>query len=340
MMLVRPIRDSDIRQVSQLFGEDIVGMTSIPRCKTKWNKIVRESMRSFSNDICPTEQNSFFMVLEDTTSGVISGTTAVYTNVGVSAPLVSFALKSSAPCNGNSVRTKLSSFQISKRHGPFTEVGSLYLNKAYRGANYAKLLTKSRYLLMASQSCRFNEDVIAELRGWQQPDGQCPFWSEIGMKFVELPFHEIDRFNSINGSSVLATKIPERPFYLDTLREEVRRFVAMEHKDASPARRRLEQEGFRFNGRFDVFDGGPTLECKFDELETIRNSKEFVLACSRKSFFPSHRAIAAIGNKGNFKCAVVRVELDHEAGIAHVEKGDIERLGALSGDETRIYSLE
>jgi len=47
------------------------------------------------------------------------------------------------------------------------------------------------------------------------------------------------------------------------------------HDNTRPAIQLLKSEGFTFNGYVDIFDAGPTVEAKVDNIATIRNAQNF-----------------------------------------------------------------
>ena len=44
------------------------------------------------------------------------------------------------------------------------------------------------------------------------------------------------------------------------------------------AMRMLEREGFSGEGYIDIFDGGPTMSAKTDEIRTIRDAQDLTLS--------------------------------------------------------------
>jgi arginine N-succinyltransferase len=45
------------------------------------------------------------------------------------------------------------------------------------------------------------------------------------------------------------------------------------HQQTLPAKKMLADEGFRFTGMIDIFEGGPVVSCRRDEIRTVKQSR-------------------------------------------------------------------
>ena len=70
--------------------------------------------------------------------------------------------------------------------------------------------------------------------------------------------------------------------------------------------RMLEQEGFASEGYIDIFDGGPTMSVKTDNIRTIREAQELIPSRGDDAN-PSLRMIVAAGHLRDFVCGYVNV---------------------------------
>jgi arginine N-succinyltransferase len=155
----------------------------------------------------------------------------------------------------------------------WSEVGSLFLRPERRGGGAGSLLARARYLLMAVAPERFNDMVLAELRGWFDEDGTCPFWETVGCRFFRLPFDQADLMSASTDGQFILDLAPRHPIYLEVLPKPVQEAVGRVHREGEPARAMLEHEGFRPQNLVDIFDAGPTMAARRDDIRTIRNSR-------------------------------------------------------------------
>jgi arginine N-succinyltransferase len=95
----------------------------------------------------------------------------------------------------------------------------------------------------------------------------------------------------------------------------------------------LEAEGFAFDNYVDIFDGGPTLTAKTDQLRTVRDA----VACTVKRLCPTGqgfaRSLLATGRLAEFKAWIGHVGT--EDGGCALPAGEAEAVGVMVGDEVR-----
>jgi arginine N-succinyltransferase len=114
--------------------------------------------------------------------------------------------------------------------------------------------------------------VLSELRGWFDADGTCPFWETVGCRFFRLPFDQADLMSASTDGQFILDLAPRHPIYLELLPKPVQDAVGRVHREGEPARAMLEQEGFRPQNLVDIFDAGPTMAARRDDIRTIRAS--------------------------------------------------------------------
>jgi arginine N-succinyltransferase len=67
--------------------------------------------------------------------------------------------------------------------------------------------------------------------------------------------------------------MPKHPIYVLFLREEAREAIGKPHPNSKKALEMLEGEGFHYENYIDIFDGGPTVECRRDDIHAVHASK-------------------------------------------------------------------
>ncbi|HWH23107.1 MAG TPA: arginine N-succinyltransferase, partial [Allosphingosinicella sp.] len=159
-----------------------------------------------------------------------------------------------------------------------SEVGGLFLHPQERAGGLGLLLARSRYLFIKLHRKRFGDRILAELRGVIDEAGGSPFWDAIAGRFFGMDFREADEFNAMHGTQFIADLMPKTPIYTAMLPESARAVMGIPHPSGRAAMKMLEREGFEYDCYIDIFDGGPTMATRTDNVRTIRESRELVLS--------------------------------------------------------------
>ena len=114
---------------------------------------------------------------------------------------------------------------------------------------------------------------------------------------------------------------PRHPIYLELLPDAVQRSVGRVHRDGEAARVMLARENFRPQNLVDIFDAGPTMAARRDEITSVRNNRRH--RGSRRR----HRgrdADAGLARRGWRASRAVRapVRLDEEDAVVSAEVAD------------------
>jgi arginine N-succinyltransferase len=149
---------------------------------------------------------------------------------------------------------------------------SLYLRPEFRAGGAGHLLSKSRFLFMASFPQRFADKVIAEMRGVSNEQGRSPFWEGLGRHFFSIEYGAAEHVVGAGNKSIIAELMPHHPIYTMLLPREAQEVIGKVHPQTAPALRLLEQENFRYQGYIDIFDGGPTVEAPLHEIRSVKRS--------------------------------------------------------------------
>jgi arginine N-succinyltransferase len=210
-----------------------------------------------------------------------------------------------------------------------SEVGGLFLHPEMRAGGWGSLLARSRYLFIKQHRARFGDRVLAELRGVMDEAGNAPFWDALAGRFFGMSFPEADEFNAVHGTKFIADLMPRTPIYVSLLAETGRAVMGQPHPTGRAALRMLEQEGFVFDRYIDIFDGGPTVTARTDDIATIREARaDQVLEIGDGG--PAKMLVAS-GRLKDFRacCASVKklprkgVRIDPEAAeLLEIEVGD------------------
>jgi len=66
--------------------------------------------------------------------------------------------------------------------------------------------------------------------------------------------------------------MPKHPVYIAMLDDDARSVIGVPHPTGRAAMRMLEDEGFRAEGYVDIFDGGPTMVARTDNVTSIKGA--------------------------------------------------------------------
>ena len=67
--------------------------------------------------------------------------------------------------------------------------------------------------------------------------------------------------------------MPRHPLYVDMLPDDAKAAIGMVHPNTRPAYNLLLEEGLRYKGYIDIFDGGATLQADIENLRAIKESQ-------------------------------------------------------------------
>jgi arginine N-succinyltransferase len=269
-------------------------------------------------------------MLENVETGQIRGTCQLFSKVGTEWPFYSYRMsiltqtsKALGKTFRNETLTLCTDFEGS------SEVGGLFLHPAERAGGLGMLLARSRYLFIKLHRKRFADRMLAELRGVIDESGGSPFWDGIAGRFFGMGFQEADEFNAMHGTQFIADLMPRTPIYTSMLPESARAVIGVPHPSGRAAMKMLERENFVFDCYIDIFDGGPTMSVATDDIRTIRESRELVVADVHQDARGQPMMLAA-GHLANFAAGYGNVEIDGDS--ASIDSETAERLHLKVGD--------
>jgi len=188
---------------------------------------------------------------------------------------------------------------------------------------------------MAQFSRRFAAKIIAEMRGVSDEHGRSPFWEGLGRHFFSIDYDRAEHIVGMGNKAFIAELMPKHPIYTPLLSPEAQAVLGKVHPQTAPALHLLEQEGFRYQGYIDIFDGGPTVEAPLAEIRSVRRSRELVVRIGKSSGGATH--LVSNTDLTGFRCALAElkpaadsVELSAELAAAlNLQAGAAVRVAAL-----------
>ncbi len=297
---LRAARISDLEHLYEMAKLTGGGFTNLPPDRKALAEKLETAEAAFANTEDALADEQFVLVLENLQTKAVRGTCQLMTKVGQQWPFYSYRLNTLTQYSqqlDRTVRAELLSL-VTDLEGS-SEVGGLFLHPNERAGGHGLLLARSRYLFVAMHRKRFADRILAELRGIIDERGGSPFWDGVAGRFFGMSFQEADYFNAINGNQFIADLMPKHPVYISMLSEDARSVIGVPHPTGRAAMRMLENEGFRYEGYVDIFDGGPSMVAPTDEVTSVKNSREAKLA--HVDLAEGERAILATGKLETFR---------------------------------------
>jgi arginine N-succinyltransferase len=272
MIVIRPIELRDQDALERFAFSSTLGITNLPKNSQLLQEKVLLSIESLQRPISKPTNEYYLFVLEDLNTGELGGTSAITSKIGVKDPsyfyrVDTIQLHSSLPDASKDMRI-LSTFSYTD--GP-SEICALYLMPHFRREGLGRLLSLSRFLFVASHPNRFENVIMAEMRGIIDKNDISPFWEGLGRKFLDVDFAELMQLQE-KGREFISEILPKWPIYVSMLSPSAQDVIGKTHPDTKPALSLLTKEGFQFTTDVDVFDAGPRIEAKRENIRAISAS--------------------------------------------------------------------
>src|SRR5690606_21012169 len=276
-MLVRAAEMDDLAALLELASDVGSGMTSLPASEERLQRRLQTVTASFAGELTSADADYLF-VLEDA-QGQVVGTSGMVAAAGMREPWYSYrvGLTVTASRELDVYRRQPTLFLNNDLTGA-TALCSLYLRESHRHSLNGRLLSKARFIHMAEFAEDFASRVIAEIRGLSDRQGRSPFWDSLGRHFFRMDFARADYLTGTGSKAFIAEMMPNFPLYTCFASQEARDASARGHPDSEAALAMLAEEGLAYQGYIDIFDGGITLEAPRNQIRSINESQQLILA--------------------------------------------------------------
>jgi arginine N-succinyltransferase len=335
MFVIKPLTPDHARTIEKFMSDDLLGITSLPRNRHFLHQKLNTSLSSFAKKVTQPQNEHYFFVLEDIQTGEIGGICGIEAKAGIDNPVYSYYVEMApSPDTDLPVPRKQIILHLHIQNDGPTEIGSLYILPAFRKEGLGRLLSLSRFLFIAAFPERFEEKIVAEMRGYIDEKGQCPFWNGVGKHFLNIEFDELmNLLDEIKDSIPLFA--PQHPIYASLLNEEVQEAIGTVHLNSQPALNLLMQEGFSLTDEVDIFDAGPKIEALTHEIRSVKSSRLAKIKLLSHQPIDSERYIVS-NNKINFHACYSCLELIENEVILPAETAHA--LGVSEGDQIRYVA--
>lgn len=260
MFFLREATLSDLNACFRLAVKSSSGIYNLPKDKELLEIMLADAEESFKKKVHQPDNELYIFCLEH--QGKIVGTSMIRSRFPNFHPIPYFVRFNSN--NADFIELKLETEGV-------TELCGLYLEPEERTQGLGKLLSFGRFMYMSQYPERFTRKVFAEIRGYVDESGRSPFWDAVMEPFFKMPFDDgIELF--VKDTDNFNDKIPPAPIYYDLLPKEVQEWFGKCHPKSLPAFNLLEKQGFHQTDLVQPLDGGPRIEAKISDIQTIVDS--------------------------------------------------------------------
>ncbi|MEH6811590.1 MAG: arginine N-succinyltransferase [Motiliproteus sp.] len=315
MNIIRPITPNDLDTLATIAKQSGPGFTSLPHNPELLEQRIERSISSLKQEVSIAGEQSYLFVLEDTEQQKVIGTCGIEAAVGTRDPWYHYRIGTIVHASRElQVHNRFKTLYLCNDYTGHSEVCTLYLDPEYRHSKNGTLLSKSRFMFMAEYPERFNHRVIAEMRGVSNDSGVSPFWEGLGKRFFSMEFSEADYLTGIGNKSFIAELMPKHSIYIHLLPPSAQSVIGQVHTNTQPARKILEDEGFRFEGYIDIFDGGPTLVSKVSDVRSIRHSRYYKVRVTTSEQAPQ-LCLASNTSLEDFRCTLAPLPIEPQGSV-------------------------
>lgn len=340
MLVLRPIRESDLAGLAALARATGGGLTTLPPDERFLGDRIDDSLRAFRPRIREPRGEYYLFALEDSATGELIGVSGIASRVGGFDPWYSYEIKMERHTHAPlAIDRQVPVLHLREEHRGPSELCSLFLRPDRRRGGVGRLLSLGRFLFIGAHRQRFTPEIIAEMRGYIDQTGRSPFWEAVGRKFFDFDFYRADVLSGLGEKQFIADLMPRHPIYLPLLPPEVQAAVGRVHHDTEPALALLLAEGFEKVNEVDIFDAGPLLRAKVEALRTIRDARTAVVR-SAVATIPETAPMLLLAHAIlEFRATLGRVVV-HDDGTVSLDRATAEALNVERRDQIAICALK
>ena len=337
MWIVRSVRIDDLDALFELAQSATKGLTSLQLDRARLLDRVEQSTFAFSRTGISPRGEPYVLVLVNTESGELVGTSTIYAKTGGYQPLYAYRrVESDHQSELLGVSQHRVRLDLERIHDGPTEIGSLFLRGIYRGEGRGRWLSLARFALISMLPHRFADRVIAQMRGRAEADGSVPFWDAVAGRFIPVDFATADAMSTIS-KQFIEEMMPQHPIYLELLGKNIRDGIGKVHMETEPAIAMLKAEGFAATDLFDIFDAGPVMSAETKSIRAVQRTRSFTVGrVVNQINGPSVHAMVASTEEG-FTSVLTEIQVNGDA--VDLLASDAKQLRIESGSSCVMMTL-
>ena len=279
MLIVRPVRISDLPVIETMAVDSGIGVTSLPNNREKLYEKIQTSLGAFEHEaVAGTGREYYMFVLED--EGQVVGTASISASAGFEEPFYSYRSETMVHASrALKVNNRIHVLNMCHDLTGMVQLCGFYCrpNLPLRAL---ELLSRSRLLYMAAARERFGRRILVEMQGILDANAQSPFWDAIGRRFFNMDFPQVEQAFAQRSKTFIAELMPTYPIYVPLLPDSAQNAIGQIHPDFERPFNILSREGFEADNYIDIFDGGAVLTAEVDQLFSLRHQRRVLVEVS------------------------------------------------------------
>ena len=276
MLIVRPVRISDLPVIETMAVDSGIGVTSLPNNREKLYEKIQTSLGAFEHEaVAGTGREYYMFVLED--DGQVVGTASISASAGFEEPFYSYRSETMVHASrALKVNNRIHVLTMCHDLTGLVQLCGFYCDPQYTMRAY-ELLSRARLLYMAAARERFGRRILVEMQGMLDADNQSPFWDAIGRRFFNMDFPQVEQAFAQRSKTFIAELMPTYPIYVPLLPDQAQNAIGQIHPDFERPFSILSREGFEADDYIDIFDGGAVLTAEVDQLFSLRQQHTYAV---------------------------------------------------------------
>ncbi|QVR66970.1 arginine N-succinyltransferase [Acinetobacter sp. BHS4] len=339
MMIIRYIEPKDVNDLYLLAQKAGFGLTSLQPNMEKLAARIERACKTVAGEL-PKADQVYLFVLEDTELNKVVGVCGIEVALGLKEPWYNFHVGTQVHASEPlSVYNALPTLYLSNDHTNCSELCTLFLDPDYRLNKNGKFLSKVRFLFLSAFRQYFEETIVAEMRGYSDENGQSPFWNAVGHKFFNIEFTKADYLSGVGQKAFIAELMPRHPLYVDMLPDDAKAAIGIVHPNTRPAYNLLLEEGLRYKGYVDIFDGGATLQADIENLRAIKESQSVTVQIEQPENIAVGDEAYILANDDYENYRAILVYSQPHQNILQLTKEQANQLNVENGSLVRVLSV-
>lgn len=307
MWQVRPLDSGDLAAVDALLQSNTLRLSTLPAERESLAGSIEASRRGF----CGTDALATLLFGLHDEGGTLRGISGLQPRAGGEEPFYSYRIDALVHASRRlGIHQRQTVLYLSHELTGLTLLCSFATEPGLRTTPSFHLLSRARLLYIAMHRDAFADELICEIQGIWDDNGQSLFWQSVGALFFGMDFITADRQCALHGKTVMAELLPAYPVYNTLLPEAVQQVIACPHPQTTNTITWLTGEGMHRTRFVDPFDAGPTYRGKLEQLKSMQAIRPFGSITATGEDPP--RAgdwLVSQGQGAGFRCVLLRARL-------------------------------
>ncbi|MCH8552708.1 MAG: arginine N-succinyltransferase [Natronospirillum sp.] len=313
MWQVRPLSAADLGALEALLHANPLRLSTLPAVRDQLAERIAGAEQGFAG--LDSDATLLFGLHDG--DGNLLGVSGIQPFAGGDEPFYSYRIDELVHASRHlSIHQRQSVLYLSHELTGLTSLCSFSLTPALRETAAFDLLSRCRLLYIAAHRHAFADELVCEIQGVWDDDGQSEFWKNVGELFFGLDFITADHQCALHGKTVIAELLPPYPIYTTLLSDKAQAAIAQSHPGAQRTVDWLEREGLEKTRFVDPFDAGPTYRGLLEKMHSMNTIQPFSAQRSGDPGADATTWLLATGEGSEFSCVLAEGSLQDSVFIS------------------------